>query len=85
MTAGVCHVCHQPLVPGANFCGQCGVAVRRETVADPSTGTGTRPGGGHPAGWYPDYADRSRLRYFDGTAWTQHVSRDGRTWEDVSG
>ena len=31
----------------------------------------------HPefrAGWYPDYDDPSRLRYFDGQSWTEHVA-----------
>ncbi|HET7385860.1 MAG TPA: DUF2510 domain-containing protein [Nocardioidaceae bacterium] len=27
-----------------------------------------------PAGWHPDPQDASRLRYWDGTAWTEHVS-----------
>lgn len=29
--------------------------------------------GSAAAGWYPDYADPSRLRYFDGTQWTEHT------------
>lgn len=31
-----------------------------------------------PAGWYPDPLGRFDHRYWDGTAWTEHVSRDGR-------
>lgn len=27
-----------------------------------------------PAAWYPDPADQSRLRYWDGSAWTDHVA-----------
>lgn len=27
-----------------------------------------------PAGWYPDYADRSLQRYWDGAAWTAHTA-----------
>ncbi|MGH3444969.1 MAG: DUF2510 domain-containing protein [Nocardioidaceae bacterium] len=27
-----------------------------------------------PAGWHPDPQDASRLRYWDGNAWTEHVS-----------
>jgi len=27
----------------------------------------------HAEGWYPDYADATRLRWYDGNAWTEHV------------
>jgi hypothetical protein len=27
-----------------------------------------------PAGWYPDRADRSRRRWWDGTQWTDYYS-----------
>jgi hypothetical protein len=27
-----------------------------------------------PAGWYPDRADRTRRRWWDGTAWTDYYS-----------
>jgi uncharacterized protein YxjI len=30
-----------------------------------------------PANWYPDPMGRHQLRYWDGTAWTQHVSTNG--------
>lgn len=30
------------------------------------------------AGWYPDPRERHEHRYFDGTAWTDHVADDGR-------
>jgi hypothetical protein len=31
----------------------------------------------YPASWYPDPYGRSELRYWDGSAWTAHVSRHG--------
>lgn len=31
------------------------------------------------AGWHPDPTRDGRMRYWDGTAWTEHVSRDGGT------
>jgi uncharacterized protein YxjI len=36
----------------------------------------------HPAGWYPDPTSRHELRYYDGTAWTDHVSDRGVTATD---
>lgn len=34
-------------------------------------------GVGQPEGWYPDPHKRSELRWFDGAAWTTHVSNGG--------
>jgi hypothetical protein len=36
----------------------------------------------HPAGWYPDPTSRHELRYYDGNAWTDHVSDRGVTATD---
>ncbi|MGH9085114.1 MAG: phospholipid scramblase-related protein [Acidimicrobiales bacterium] len=33
---------------------------------------------GTPASWYPDPLGRHELRYWDGSAWTEHVSSHGR-------
>lgn len=35
-----------------------------------------------PAAWYPDPSGRHELRYWDGTAWTSHVSDHGQPGED---
>lgn len=35
------------------------------------------------AGWYPDPAGGDRLRYWDGAAWTEHVSRGGAVERDA--
>ena len=35
-----------------------------------------------PAGWYADPAGRYELRYWDGNAWTEHVSRSGQQFTD---
>ena len=35
-----------------------------------------------PANWYPDPTNRHELRYFDGSAWTNHVSDRGVTGTD---
>lgn len=36
-----------------------------------------------PAGWYADPAGRFELRYWDGGAWTEHVSRAGQQFTDA--
>lgn len=36
----------------------------------------------HPANWYPDPHGRHELRYWDGNAWTDHVSDKGVTGTD---
>lgn len=35
-----------------------------------------------PAGWYADPSSRYELRYWDGTTWTEHVSRGGQQFTD---
>jgi hypothetical protein len=35
-----------------------------------------------PAGWYADPSGRYELRYWDGTQWTEHVSRAGQQYTD---
>ena len=35
-----------------------------------------------PAGWYPDPSGRYEMRYWDGLAWTEHVSRQGQQFTD---
>ena len=35
-----------------------------------------------PAGWYADPSVRFELRYWDGNAWTEHVSRAGQQYTD---
>ena len=35
-----------------------------------------------PAGWYPDPTGRFHWRYWTGTEWTEHVSRDDELFVD---
>ena len=35
-----------------------------------------------PADWYKDPAGRFEFRYWDGTKWTEHVSRGGVKFSD---
>ena len=36
----------------------------------------------HPASWHPDPTGRHELRYWDGSAWTDHISNQGITGQD---
>jgi Protein of unknown function (DUF2510) len=44
----------------------------------PATAPATPTSPSVPAGWYTDPAGRYDLRYWDGSAWTEHVSRAGQ-------
>lgn len=35
-----------------------------------------------PSGWYADPSGRFELRYWDGSAWTEHVARAGQQFTD---
>ena len=35
-----------------------------------------------PAAWYPEPSGRFELRYWNGSAWTEHVSRSGQQFTD---
>jgi hypothetical protein len=39
-------------------------------------------GGAQAAGWFPDPSGRHQQRYWDGTAWSAHVSDGGTTGTD---
>jgi uncharacterized protein YxjI len=39
----------------------------------------------HAADWYPDPLGRAEMRYFDGTAWTDHISTAGEQQVDPFG
>jgi hypothetical protein len=46
---------------------------------------GPAPAGGQPAGWFADPYGRFQLRYWDGAAWTAHVSTNGQQQVDPMG
>ena len=66
--------------------------VAEEPAAEPAradldattsaTTSGTADAGAAPAGWYADPSSRFELRYWDGTQWTEHVSRSGQQYTD---
>jgi hypothetical protein len=62
-----------------------GTSTPSDTPADePAAGAsaGAAEAGAAPAGWYADPSSRFELRYWDGTQWTEHVSRAGQQYTD---
>jgi hypothetical protein len=57
-----------------------GVAAAGVATADDTAAAA--PESAVPAGWYSDPSDRYELRYWDGSAWTEHVSRAGQQYTD---
>jgi len=57
-----------------------GVAAAEVATADDTAAVA--PESAVPAGWYSDPSDRYELRYWDGSAWTEHVSRAGQQYTD---
>jgi hypothetical protein len=53
-------------------------AAEPEPVAEPAPAAEPAV----PAGWYADPSGRFELRYWDGAAWTEHVSRAGQQFTD---
>ena len=55
-------------------------AAEPAAEATPAAAMGTA--GAAPAGWYADPSSRFELRYWDGSQWTEHVSRAGQQYTD---
>lgn len=51
------------------------------SAAAPTTATGATPS--VPADWYKDPSGRFELRYWNGTAWTEHVATGGTQSTDA--
>jgi hypothetical protein len=74
-----------PGAPGAGTAGPLGgggaapaptpAPAEPRTEAQPPAGAGAAAaGGGQPAGWYADPKGEKRLRYWDGTGWTDQTA-----------
>ncbi len=59
-----------------------GAASVGTEAAPVDTGAASVGAGAAPAGWYADPASRFELRYWDGSQWTEHVSRAGQQYTD---
>lgn len=62
-----------------------GWAAAPDATADDATAAEPAPAAEPtvPAGWYADPSGRYELRYWDGLAWTEHVSRAGQQFTDA--
>ena len=58
------------------------VAAETTQVAETAQAETAVQSSGVPAGWYADPSGRFELRYWDGNAWTEHVSRAGQQYTD---
>jgi hypothetical protein len=56
--------------------------VVAEAAAETEVAAEAEAASGVPAGWYADPSGRFELRYWDGNAWTEHVSRAGQQYTD---
>lgn len=60
-----------------------GTASSDTSVSDTTDTSSSEPAAAAaPAGWYADPAKRFELRYWDGTTWTEYVSRAGEQFTD---
>jgi len=57
-------------------------AAAEEVAAAEQVAEVAEPESTVPAGWYADPSGRFELRYWDGSAWTEHVSRAGQQYTD---
>lgn len=58
------------------------VSAASPQPAAASAAAATSSVGGTPAGWYHDPSGRYELRYWNGSEWTEHVSRAGQQYTD---
>ena len=56
--------------------------VSEPAVSEPAVEAAPAAESAVPAGWYADPSGRFELRYWDGSAWTEHVSRAGQQFTD---
>jgi hypothetical protein len=64
----------------ASTVGHTGYAAASTGVEAATGSTGASPS--VPAAWYKDPSGRFELRYWNGTAWTEHVARGGQQFTD---
>jgi len=66
---------------GAQSYGQS-AQTSQPTIAQQAPQPAPQPVVQTPAAWYPDPSGRYEMRYWDGSQWTEHVSRGGVQYTD---
>ena len=78
-------VVEEPALPtvetASSAVADAGAAAVTAETATSATDTAAAAGAA-PAGWYADPSSRFELRYWDGSQWTEHVSRAGQQYTD---
>ena len=80
VTAPVAAPAAAPAAPAAAAAVAAVAAVAAAPVVAAVTAPAAQPA--VPANWYADPAGRFELRYWDGSQWTEHVSRGGQQFTD---
>ncbi len=77
---------HAPASTGSDTSGAASAASNPDPSGSIASTTAAAPAAtatpAVPAGWYADPAARFDLRYWDGSTWTEHVSRAGQQYTD---
>jgi len=68
--------------PSAAAAPAAAAATPAATPAAATPAAATPSAAAAPAGWYADPSSRYELRYWDGSQWTEHVSRAGQQFTD---
>ena len=71
-----------PSQPAATVAATPGEAGYASAAAQVAAGTTAGATPAVPAAWYKDPSGRYELRYWNGTAWTEHVARGGQQFTD---
>lgn len=72
-----------PIDTGSSYGSTYGTATPVDATSSAYSAQAAQPAASTtPAGWYPDPSGRFELRYWDGGAWTEHVSRQGQQFTD---
>lgn len=83
ITSTAASVAPTPATPTPTPVSQPAATIASSTATTMASSTTSSVGDAvAPAAWYPDPSGRYELRYWNGSAWTEHVSRSGQQFTD---